>query len=163
MDLSKIAAFDHQFPVWFGIDTHSEIIPSLAMTTRSKIHRLFHVVEIYVFTSVQTGWEMNTVQELDSLNETHVTSIELAYTNTRIGISTIYDGSGSRYWMGLTGKEISGKILGSQVFENHTKLNSHLAIMKCNPMNTRFFFCTSHCTSTSCQTQREQFCEKQYC
>jgi len=146
-----------------GNDTHSEMILSLAMTTRFEIHSRSHAVQIKVFTSVQTGWEMNTVQELDSLNETHVTSIELAYTDTRIGISTIYDESRSRYWMELTGKEISGKIPGSQVFENHTKLNSHLAIMKCNPMNTRFFFCTSHCTSTSCQTQREHFCEKQHC
>ena len=109
MDLSKIAAFDHQFPVWFGIDTHSEIIPSLAMTTRSKIHRLFHVVEIYVFTSVQTGWEMNTIQKLDSLNETHVTSMELACTDMGIRVSTIYDELRSRYQMESTEQKVLRK------------------------------------------------------
>jgi len=36
--------------------------------------------------------------------------------------------------------------------------NSHLAIMKCNPMNIRLFFCTSHCPSTPCQTQGKLIC-----
>jgi len=71
------------------------MIPLLAMTTRIEIHSRFHAVEIKVFTSVQTRWEMNTIQELDSLNETHVTSMEFAYTNARTGVSTIYDESRS--------------------------------------------------------------------
>jgi len=136
MDLSKTAALIINFREMFfyGSNTHSEIIPSLAMTTRSEIHSRSHTVEIEVFTSVQAVSKMNPIQKPDGLNKTHVTRMELAYTDPRIRVSTIYD-----------------------EFLKITQ-NSHLAIMKCNPMNTRLFFCTSHCPSTLCQTQYKQFC-----
>jgi len=66
---------------------------------------------------------MNTVQKLDSLNETHVTSMELAYTDMRIRVSTIYDESRSRYFeLSQQNKKYSEKKARIQVFESHPKL-----------------------------------------
>ena len=96
---------------------------------------------------------MNTIQKLDSLNEAHVTNMELACTDMRIRLSTTYDELRSRYQMESTEQKVLRKKLEFR-FSKVTQ-NSHLAIMKCNPMNMRLFFCTSHCPSTPCQTQCE--------
>jgi len=71
---------------------------------------------------------MNTIRKLDSLNETHVISMELAYTDMRIRVSTIYaymmnwdqDIKWSRQNKNRT--KSTPKKARIQVFESHPKL-----------------------------------------
>ena len=54
---------------------------------------------------------MNTIQKLDSLNEAHVTNMELACTDMRIRLSTTYDELRSRYQMESTEQKVLRKKL----------------------------------------------------
>ena len=53
MDLSKAAAFDHQFPINGLIST---LTVKLSIVDFMRLRFRF-------FTSVQTGWDMNTIQK----------------------------------------------------------------------------------------------------
>ena len=63
---------------------------------------------------------MNTIQKLDSLNEAHVTSMELACTDMGIRVSTMNWDQDIKW--SRQNKKYSEKKAGIQVFESHPKL-----------------------------------------
>jgi len=128
------------------------MIPSSAINHRSDItwtHTWSRAVAIKVFTSVQTGQKVNTIE--NNVVWTHVIRMELAYTAMTTWVSTMLMLSWDRNMeMELLGMEI-------EVDQADLNQNLHFAITKYNPKNIRLFSCITHWPNIPCQALCGQF------